>query len=328
MGSIQKVKNKGGIRWRAFAWVGNERDSARFDTKAEAAAWVLRREAELARDGRLIGGHSVGDALGRYRDEVSATRKGERAESVRINRMMRDPIAALPLQGLRLEDGEAYRDRRLEQIKPNSVIREMTVLKAAVKRAVRWRWIETYPWTDLEPPRAGRARTRIYTDAEISAIAEAAHVADGGPAVTRMQEAGIAFLIALETAMRQSEIVSLEWADVDLERRVAHLNDSKNGDTRDVPLTSAAVELIRRLPSDRARLFKSSAGVVSTLFRRIRLAAGVEGATFHDARRYATVALSRKLDVLELARVTGHRDLKMLLVYYQRDAAELARKLG
>jgi len=328
MGSVQKITNKKGVRWRAFAWVDDVRDSARFDTKPEALAWVARREAELARDGRLIAGQTIGNALEKYRDEISSKRKGARAETIRINRMLRDPIARVPLQLARLDDIEAYRDRRAEQVKPNSVIRELTVLKAAVRRAVRWRWLSAYPWTDLELPKADRARVRVYLAAEIEAIAEAAGIGDDEVAVSGMQQTGLAFLLALQTAMRQGELASLEWPDIDVQRRVAHLSDTKNGDPRDVPLTSEAVRLLDRLPTRDGRLFKPRAGTMSTMFIRIRRAAGIDDATFHDARRCATVMLSKKLDVLELARVTGHRDIRMLLTYYQRDAAELAEKLG
>lgn len=50
-------------------------------------------------------------------------------------------------------------------------------------------------------------------------------------------------LLALETAMRRSEIAELRWRFIDLDRRVAHLPDTKNGNTRDVPLSTKAVTI-------------------------------------------------------------------------------------
>ena len=55
--------------------------------------------------------------------------------------------------------------------------------------------------------------------------------------------------------------------------------------------------------------------------------AGVVGLTFHDARAEAITRLSKKLDILQLARMVGHKDLKMLSVYYRESAADIAKKL-
>lgn len=53
----------------------------------------------------------------------------------------------------------------------------------------------------------------------------------------------------------------------------------------------------------------------------------IEGLRFHDTRREATSRMAKVLHPMELARVTGHKDLKMLMVYYQESASEIARKL-
>jgi hypothetical protein len=64
------------------------------------------------------------------------------------------------------------------------------------------------------------------------------------------------------------------------------------------------------------------------LFRKIRQRASLEDLHFHDSRAEAIWRLSKKLDVLQLARVIGHRDLKSLLIYYDESASELAKRLG
>lgn len=115
---------------------------------------------------------------------------------------------------------------------------------------------------------------------------------------------------------------------------------TKNGDSRQVPLSSAAVELLRvinevhKATSDRPaeRVFTITGPTLDVLFRRARDRAAVDCPScatvrFHDARGEAITRLSRKLDVLELARVIGHRSLASLMFYYSKSASEIAKKL-
>jgi len=63
------------------------------------------------------------------------------------------------------------------------------------------------------------------------------------------------------------------------------------------------------------------------LFRSIKRRAKVDGFTFHDSRHLAITRLSRKLDVLALARMVGHRNLSQLQAYYNESAEDLAKRL-
>jgi len=138
------------------------------------------------------------------------------------------------------------------------------------------------------------------------------------PPETLQQQVGFAFLMSLHTAMRAGEVLRYE-----LRGTVAHLSTTKNGDPRDVPLSSRAL----RLHALCAQYTVTSASL-DALFRKARNAAGLEGFTMHDARRTALTRLSKKLDPFQLARVSGHRDLKILMnVYYGETAADLAATL-
>jgi integrase len=68
--------------------------------------------------------------------------------------------------------------------------------------------------------------------------------------------------------------------------------------------------------------YSVSAASLDALFRKARRRAGLEGFTFHDARGTALTRLSRLLGVLELARISGHRDLRTLMDHYYREAPE------
>jgi integrase len=145
---------------------------------------------------------------------------------------------------------------------------------------------------------------------------------------TAMQRTGLAFLFALETAMRSGEILALTPEHIHAKERWVHIPKSKNGDERDVPLTRRAVEILEALPpSDGGPVFNVKDATRDKLFRDARDAAKLFNLHFHDSRAEAIWRLSKKLDVLELARVIGHRDINSLLIYYSADASEMAARL-
>lgn len=80
-------------------------------------------------------------------------------------------------------------------------------------------------------------------------------------------------------------------------------------------------------PSARATFFNVSDESRDALFRKAVTRAGIEDLTFHDSRHEAVTRLSKKLGILELARMIGHKDIRQLQVYYNETAAEIAKKL-
>jgi integrase len=150
----------------------------------------------------------------------------------------------------------------------------------------------------------------------------------------RIMTTALAFLIAIETAMRQGEIVGTTRSNLHLAQRYVHIPKSKNGDARDVPLSARAMALFERLPDIKGepRCFPISQASVDALWRKVRTKVANEtphiaDLNFHDSRHEATTRLSRKLNVLALAKMIGHRDLQSLMIYYDETAAELAARL-
>jgi len=140
----------------------------------------------------------------------------------------------------------------------------------------------------------------------------------------------VAFLFAIETAMRSGEILGLTSLTVDFVSQVAHLPLTKNGGARDVPLSTRAILLLRMLPTvkDGEQLFALSDKSRDALFRKARDRSGVIGLTFHDTRHEAITRLAKKLQPLDLARMTGHTNLQELMTYYNESAADIAKRLG
>ncbi|PPB79801.1 phage integrase family protein [Albidovulum inexpectatum] len=319
MASIRRL----GEKWRAEVYRKGQRKSKVFPTRREAREWAARVEFELDNPQEVAADATLGDLLDRYRREVTPGKRGRRSEEIRIERLKRDPISRMKLGRLTPDVFSAWRDDRLRVVGPATVRREMGFLSSVLNTARReWGMLADNPLSEVRRPSSPPPRDRLPTDAEIAALRAAA-----GDDLERLTARALhAFLFALETAMRAGEICSLRWDDVDLDRRVARLRETKNGRPRDVPLSTEAVRLLRELPR-RDPVFGLTPRQLDALWRALRRKAGVSGLTFHDSRHAAITRLARKLDVLALARMVGHSDLRMLQVYYNETAEELARRL-
>lgn len=317
-------------RWRAEVALRKVRDSETFDSRAEAVAWATRREADILEGSSKAraGLWTVGDAMRRYAEEVSPTKRGARWERVRLAKMTADALASIRLRSLTAADVAAWRGRRLRQVQPGSVIREMGLLRSVIEIARReWGWIADNPMKEVRRPPAPPARDRRISDDEAARIC-AALGWTGGPPTNLSHEVAIMFLLAIETGMRAGELEGLEPARVNLPARYVQLDRTKNGSARQVPLTSRAIELFGLLPMTGRRVFSVAPGSRDVLFRKARDRAGIEGLRFHDTRHEAITRLARRLDVLDLARMVGHHDLRSLRAYYNATATEIAHRLG
>lgn len=218
----------------------------------------------------------------------------------------------------------------MQQVSAATVLRDITLLSSIFEHARRERrLIDANPIRDLRKPSAPLHRSRLPTTDEIERICLALGYEGQGKRVeTFSAQVAVAFLVAIESAMRAGEILSLTWCQVDTSRRVAKLDKTKNGDSREVPLSLKAIELLEQMRGvDPVRVFTVSAASRDSLFRKAKRRAGVSGLSFHDSRALALTRLSKKLNVLELARMVGHRDPRSLMVYYRESAEEIAKKL-
>src|SRR6185369_8528148 len=125
-----------------------------------------------------------------------------------------------------------------------------------------------------------------------------------------------------ETAMRPTELFSLGPEQVDFGSGVIRLTKTKNGDERDVPISTLAhMRLLELLWMNGDRFFTVGADSASTLWAKARKKTPYRSLHFRHARREGISRLSKWLDILELARAVGHRDLKSLMIYYTANAA-------
>lgn len=325
MASIRKVKDK----WLAEVRLKGLKASKTFPTKVEAQSWALQQEQQHGKHGGIIKGKTLGDAMRRYADEVSPKNKGARWEIVRLNKLCRDNLAYIALGDLCTEDLQAWVDRQTDLLSPSSINRELNQI-AAVLRVCRtqWKWMAGNPMQDICRPKNPPPRDRRIAAEEVERILQALQYEEDAPVVSLRQQIAVAFLLAIETAMRQGELWGLAWERVHLEARYVMLPDTKNGTKRNVPLSRRAVKLLEKMQGiSTSNVFTVSQASAEVIFRRAVQLAEIKGLTFHDTRHEALTRLARKLDVLDLARMVGHRDPRSLMIYYNATATEIAQRL-
>jgi len=302
---------KYGEKWRAEVCIENKRKAKTFKTKRDAVAWSNEQE----RTG-ILTRHTLREAIERY-IPIATEHKGSQSELSRLKSLISVKFIDTPLEYLTPEMLAAYRDERLKVVAPVSVRREMIILGALFKVAVKeWGWLHESPIVGVLKPPTSKPRRRGISEAEIETIVANLLTKRAG------KQVGDMFLLSIETAMRLGELCSLKWNDVD--EKIVTLRDTKNGDIRHVPLSQKAREIIKgRNNIGPVSVFTLSPHVASLTFQR----STINGAHFHDARSEAITRLSKKLDVMQLAKMIGHRDLKSLLIYYAESPEVTADKL-
>ncbi len=160
---------------------------------------------------------------------------------IRLEKLQWDQTPEIQWGKLALLDFADWRDQRLQEVQPVTVIREMQLMSSVLSTARReWGFISSNPLSFVSKPRKTPPRDRLPTQHAIEAMLHCV----GSDLAKATARAFHAFRFALETAMRAGETARLEWDRVYLDRRVARLIHTKNGRPRDVPLSSQAVELL------------------------------------------------------------------------------------
>jgi integrase len=323
--------------WRAQVYVMKQRaEKGGFATKKAAQAWAAQKEAEFREDaGKSEGGrHTVADMFKRYGESVSTGKQGARSEQLRMRAFIRDfpELAALSLSEFKTPQLVAWRDARLRTVSPSSVVRDVNLIRNAFTIARQeWHWIEHNPFEGFRVPQEGPPRTRrVDPWKEVRPLCRHLKYRTGHAPKTKSQEVALAFMIGLRTAMRAGEILSLGKASLDLKKRTAtvhHKMEYLTGRPRVIPLSKAAIRLLKPV-ADREQCFTVTSASLDALFRKARDQLKFVDLHFHDTRAEALTRMARKVDVMTLAKISGHKDLRILQeVYYRESAEDIAARL-
>ena len=327
MASFKKRVNS----WRADVNRLGVRKTATFDTLAQAKTWALHEESRiLSTSGReRVGAKTtilLRAALGLFMQDVLPSRKSYKKEKAGLNSIIKNDIAGIMakrLVSITKQDIKRYRDVRLTQVQGSTVNRELNILSTFFQHCVEEReWLKENPVRQVKRPPNPPPRVRRISDDEVRLIQSALGTCEDTPTTTKAL-VGLMMELAIESGMRLGEICSLRASNV--HARHVHLSETKNGRARDVPLSDRACVLVNRQLQSGITV---SAEFASATFRVARMSVDIHDLHFHDTRHEAVTRLSRKLDVLELARVIGHNDIKSLMIYYNATVDELADKLA
>lgn len=310
---------------------GHAPQSQVFDTKARAAAWGHATEAKLRDQKRGTVKATLQDAIDKYIVGVAPEHKAGANEVKRLKALSKVP-GLLPvlrlLPDVTATDLSKFRDIRLAQVSVATVRKEMTILRSVLESARRdWGMIKINPIGDVKKPPSPPNRNRMFVGDELARIVETLGYV--GHVTTLQHQVAVALLLAFETAMRAGELLGLTWDRVHLQAQYVTLPETKNGDQRDVGLSTQAVKLLESLKGlHPAQTFTITPASRDALFRKARDKCKIENLHFHDSRANAITALAKKLDIHDLARMIGHRDIRSLTIYYRKTASDIARNLG
>lgn len=252
---------------------------------------------------------TVAALLTKYKTEVSKDKKGRRWEEIRLDLIGRDRLAQVRLRQLDSPHVSDWQQRRLKDVSSATVRRERNLLNNVFEIGRKeWKWLSKNPFEGVRRPKDGKPRDRLASPEEQEIL-----IKESSPDLSR------AIIVALETAMRAGDIASKPA----IKGHVAKLPDSKNGEGREVPLSAKAKKAFEEG-------IDLTAGSISAMFAKLckTRQPPIKGLTFHDLKHTAMTRLSKKLNPWDLCKMTGNKDIKLVLrVYYKMDPEEVAKKL-
>ena len=328
---MASIRSRNGLWQARITRQGQPHIARSFQTKQDAERWARQTETEMDRGSFINLGlaekTTFKDVIERYILEVTLKTRSMKEDAYRLRALARHPIGKLSMIGLTPIKVAEYRDERLKVMSNSSVIRELSYFSSIINHARReWGITMVNPIPLVKKPANTPGRTRILDEDELTRLFNALK--------PRVKNANIWILplaqFALETAMRRGEILGLKWKDIELESQTAYIPLTKNGQSRIVPLSIAAISLLKTLPRNLdGRVFPVNAPALSAAIERARNKAQLVNFHFHDLRHMAITRLAEKLpNLIELSAVSGHKSLAMLKRYYHPDPKVLAQKIG
>jgi integrase len=275
---------------------------------------------------------SVRQALVQYVERVSIQKKGYVQEKYRVESLSRSFLGEKLVREVSSVDIATYRDQRLTEVNhrtkktlaTSSVRLEMSLLSHFFDICkIEWGLCDDNPVTKVRKPKPPPGRDRRLNAREERLILRYAHQHQNSALFSIV-------ILALESAMRQGEILSLRWEHINLKSRVAHLPQTKNGSKRDVPLSLKAIDVLVRMGQQLSgKVFSYTSDGIKSTWRFMIKKLGIADLHFHDLRHEATSRLFElgTLDVMEVSAITGHKSLSMLKRYTHLSAQKLAKKL-
>jgi integrase len=260
------------------------------------------------------------------------------ADFSHLNPKRMDKISAWDVQKWRTEKTKSG-------LKPATINRRVTTLKAVLNKAVEWDVIDVNPISKIKPLKIDtKSRIRYLSQAEESSLrvaldAREADLRSGRESgnlwrAERGYEAHNSLdgefadhlkpmvLLAVNTGMRRGELFDLMWGDVDLQKKTVTIEGktAKTGNTRHIPLNSEAIKILRAWygqASGEGLVFISPAtgsrfDNIKTAWSNLRTRAAIKDFRFHDLRHtFASKLVTAGVDLYTVKELMGHSTIQM-----------------
>ena len=322
MANIRKRGNKFQVQVRR---TGSQSYTKTFARLTEAKAWARTQEVSI--DRQEAGIHKPITAplrhfLTRYLEEITPSKKSCASESRRISRLLMDPLSNKRVYDLTQSVLASFRDLRLKNGR-RAASYDLQIIRHTLYIA-RLEWgftfkenpVDLIRMTSPSKPREKRLRNDEYERLPRCSSDSRSYFLK--PLI----------IIAVEKGMRLGELLSLTWDNTDLQKGTAFLPDTKNGNSRTVPLSPKAIATIIKLNSRSKALFPVSDNAIRLSWNKLRKRSGLQDIRFHDLRHEAISSFfERGLNIAEVALISGHKDPRMLMRYTHLRAEGIAKKL-
>jgi integrase len=169
-------------------------------------------------------------------------------------------------------------------------------VKAGLRRDNPVRGITRYP---------ERLRERFLSPPEFTAAVNGINAAVGKGII--LPQAGVALKLALYTGARRGEICAARWVDVDWDRRIIRLQESKTG-ARTIHLNDRALDVLRGLPRTGTLVIGLKPRTLDHAWGLVRKRCNLVDVRLHDLRHsYASLALKNGIPLAMVGKLLGHK---------------------
>lgn len=312
--------------------------SATFERLTDAKKWAQSIEASI-REGRHFKTseakkHTLNDTIDRYLQSVLPKKpKSEKDQAIHL-RWWKNAVgshvlaevtpALLARQRDELGKGITVQGRQRTNATVNRYLAALShVFTIAVKE---WGWVDENPLRKVSKRKEPRGRIRFLSDEERERLLKACKEAESDYLYRVV-------VLALSTGARKMELLNLRWQDVDLNRGIITLHETKNGERRILPVTGHALVLlkehakVRHLTTDLVFPGQSLKNPIDirTPWENALKRAGIDDFRFHDLRHSAASYLAMNgASLAEIAEVLGHKTLQMVKRYAHLSEAHTA----
>lgn len=344
MATIRERKGKSGVSYMVEVRIkGHPPKTESFKRLTDAKLWALSTEAAIREGRRIKNSESKKRTLGELIDKYSETLlplRGRDRQTVEgelkwwkaqlgpyllidITPQMiadyRDKLAKEPIEPKSKKKSEKVEEKKPPKYRtPATIVRYLATLSVCFSFAVKdLAWIEENPVLKVRKPALSNGRVRFLSEQERNDLLTACKAMTGSciyPVV----------VLALSTGARMSEIMHLQWKDIDFQRRIMRLEQTKNGEKRAIPLSYHAFELIQQMNKvrriDSPYLFPRADGKkpfeIKKHWQKAVKDANLTDFKFHDLRHTAASYLAMNgASLLEISNILGHKQMKMVKRY-------------